>query len=238
MPETIGHTWTRKEWKRITRICAELGPKRPVRPLTRWEAQLFPMPFTAEDYRRIAHHEAAHAVAGVVGGYPPVSAEVYRHGALRAGPNFDPRDPFKPGSVIAWPGQVVSRHAGGDRFFRDGLGIGTLPAAGMWAYVLLGLAGEAADRRLGAELDDRQRIEINLDRQQVAQILGVMNIDHPTFGATQERAEREADALVREHWPAIERVAGALLERGRLEGADVEALTGGGAPNASAPGLD
>jgi hypothetical protein len=182
------------------------------------------MPFTPEEFRRIAHHEAAHAVAGVVGGYPPVYAEVYRYGAIRAGVNFDPRDPFKPGSVIPWPGQVVSRHAGGDHFFREGRGIGTLPVSGIWAYVLAGLAGEAADRQLGHAPDDRQRVKVDLDRRHVGQILAVMQIDHADFGASQERAEREADALVREHWPAIERVAVALLERGRLEGDDVVRL--------------
>jgi hypothetical protein len=36
----------------------------------------------------------------------------------------------------------------------------------------------------------------------------------------------EAAELVREHWEAIERVADALAERGRLSGAEVDALVG------------
>jgi hypothetical protein len=39
-------------------------------------------------------------------------------------------------------------------------------------------------------------------------------------------AHREAVRLVREHWDAIERVADALAERGRLSGAEVDALIG------------
>jgi hypothetical protein len=37
----------------------------------------------------------------------------------------------------------------------------------------------------------------------------------------------EAERLVRRHWASIERVADALLERGRLSGAEVDALLGG-----------
>jgi hypothetical protein len=36
----------------------------------------------------------------------------------------------------------------------------------------------------------------------------------------------EAAELVREHWDAIEKVADALAERGRLSGAEVDALVG------------
>src|SRR5262249_5445636 len=39
-------------------------------------------------------------------------------------------------------------------------------------------------------------------------------------------AHREAVRLVRQHWDAIERVADALAERGRLSGAEVDALIG------------
>jgi hypothetical protein len=44
---------------------------------------------------------------------------------------------------------------------------------------------------------------------------------------TRDRLQRETKALLREHWPAVKRVAKALFVRDRLDHAEVERLIAG-----------
>src|SRR5262249_1152265 len=92
-----------------------------------------------------------------------------------------------------------------------------------WKRALIALAGPAAEdrfqRHAPAEHAALWRSIWDGDARNAARYLGV---DGDVVAA-----HRKAARLVREHWSAIERVADALAERGRLSGAEVGTLVGG-----------
>lgn len=94
-------------------------------------------------------------------------------------------------------------------------------------HVTAVLAGQAASRHwldgMGM-LDDAALVEVVYSSQADTASLGEAGIQADSIAT----ALVAADALVTEHWPAIERVADALLARGRLDGAEIAALAGVG----------
>jgi hypothetical protein len=93
-----------------------------------------------------------------------------------------------------------------------------------WKLAVVALAGPAAEDRFQryppAEHPALWNSAWDGDARNAARYLG---IDGDVVAA-----HREAARLVRRHWSVIERVADALGERGRLSGAVVGALIGGG----------
>ena len=64
------------------------------------------------------------------------------------------------------------------------------------------------------------------DRREIEGILEDAGLDH-CWDRYEPRMRRQVQRLVRKHRQAIERVAGALLARGTLEGSDIDALMSG-----------
>lgn len=87
--------------------------------------------------------------------------------------------------------------------------------------ILIALSGPEAERRCNPRRkmarSDREKIE------------AFFNAADPPFPQREKErilqlAKRETAILVRKHWPSIERVAAALLQRGQLNGDEVERL--------------
>src|SRR5262249_54515534 len=90
-----------------------------------------------------------------------------------------------------------------------------------WKRALVSLAGPAAEDRLqrypSADHPALWDTAWDGDARNAARYLSAIDGDIAA-------AHREAVRLVARHWDAIERVADALAERGRLSGAEVDAL--------------
>jgi hypothetical protein len=65
-----------------------------------------------------------------------------------------------------------------------------------------------------------------MTRREIEGILEDAGLDH-CWDRYEPRMRRQVQRLVRKHRQAIERVAGALLARGTLEGSDIDALMSG-----------
>jgi hypothetical protein len=205
-------TMNTREMRRLEKIRSEAGPPQAPRPLSKHERRLTQIPPPLLSREEIAHHEAGHAVAITAGGWPPLFVELYPHGAIY-------RHPAQPDAVKSMEAGTVLQH---------GLGlkpIEGLTRADLRAYALCSLAGPLAERMLSGDwragTADRTRGHHASDERGARVIIEHMTDGQRAADVLQIQVEIEAKALVKSQWPAIERVAAALLERGRLEGDDV-----------------
>jgi len=112
------------------------------------------------------------------------------------------------------------------------------------SWLLLLLAGQAAESALGLpERDARDRGD-GADRYRVAQLVAAASARFPDLAAPAAAdawvagLEALAGRLVRAYWPAIEAVAAALLREGRLEGAAAVDLIEAAVPGATSDEVD
>lgn len=152
---------------------------------------------------QIAHHEAGHAVirAVLLGDYLPV--EIFDQ-------PVDGADGIAHGTGRA----IRNRHE-------------------VYQRVLVTMAGPIAEAKYladaGIDLDDEAWLQVMCgaegDDYEAEALIAKMGPLDPWWEIYQD----ETSELVATHWPAVERVAGALVECGRLDGEALRAAIGGAA---------
>ncbi len=147
-----------------------------------------------------AFHEAAHAVARAHVGAQVTGAEIRPDGTG-----------FSEGTGELW------RSASGGQY-------------AAWDALIVALSGPYAEARLSKQSRAIVCLTRGRDDWQGAK-LAIRWLAAKDFAPSEakawERAERETLDFLRSRWPAIERVAAGLLERGRLEAEEVRRLLEG-----------
>lgn len=170
----------------------------------------------------VAHHEAGHAVAGVVLGVEFTEVRVVpgKDGKigvpLKTNPWLGPRPSSNPGEFTDEEWEALSQS---DREWEH------------WKkrdhekYAIFCFAGKAAQLEYAGVVNDE---DAKTDYSFVEYWL-------PDYGQRKAALEQEARELVKNHWPAVQAVAAELLERAALIPAEVEEIFRRPIPNVRVP---
>lgn len=170
----------------------------------------------------VAHHEAGHAVAGVVlgVGFAEVRVVPGKDGKigvpLRTNPWLGPRPASNPGEFTDEEWAALSQSEGEWERWKK---------RDHEKYAIFCFAGKAAQLEYAGVANDE---DAKADYSFVEYWL-------PNYEQRKAALEKAARELVRNHWPAVQAVAAALLERAALTPAEVEEIFRRAMPSVALP---